>query len=277
MVYRPEAMAARPHRLFALLLLSCTGGEDGSAEGGASIPADGSATMSSGASESPTTATTAPAETTADVPPTTADDTTGDDTTTTGDDTTTASDDSTGPICDPGQPNCVCDDGMCIDGYVCTAGVCAAAMVCDGDLEPPDESEDLPTPLDDITDDDDEFHQIKGVLSGALDVDWYRYHGADTVLHVSEPTIELVSMSAGLRVCQFLECDSGGVALTKLTCPDGTKFAISGDLRPGCCHTTGFTISDFDCDGNDESLQAYIRIDKPDLDECVDYEFKLHF
>lgn len=199
--------------------------------------------------------------------------------TSTGDDTTTSptSDDSTGPICDPGQPNCVCDNGLCIDGYVCTGGACMPVFVCDGDVEAPGEAEALPTMLPDITDNDDDFHQVTGVLSGAMDVDWYRFHGADKLGYVAEPTLEIVSMTTGMRVCQFLECDNGGVAQTNLTCPDGTKFAISGDLRPGCCHTTGFQITDLDCNTNDESVQIYLRFDKPDEDTCVNYEFKAHF
>jgi hypothetical protein len=171
----------------------------------------------------------------------------------------------------------VCDNGLCIDGYVCTGGACMEAFVCDGDDEAPGEAEGLPTMLPDITDNDDDFHQIPGILSGAMDVDWYRFHGADTLGYVAEPTLEIVSMGPGMRVCQFLECDNGGVAQTNLTCPDGTKFAISGDLRPGCCHTTGFQISDLDCNTQDESVQIYLRLDMPDADTCVNYEFKAHF
>ena len=70
---------------------------------------------------------------------------------------------------------------------------------------------------------------------------------------------------------------NGGVAQTQLTCPDGTKFAISGDLRPGCCHTAGFQVTDLNCNTNDESVDIYFRFDKPVEDTCIDYEFKAHF
>ncbi len=263
-------MACTRHSILALLLTLAACGDDGSDD-------------SSFAGATPDTTTTPPPTDPQTSEPTSSTGgepgtTTGDDTTSTSsDDTTTTSDESTGPICDPGQPNCVCDNGLCIDGYVCMGGSCMATMVCDGDGEVPGEAEDQPTPLDDISDDDDEFHQVPGVLSGAMDTDWYRYHGSDIVLHTAEPTVELLTMSAGMRVCQFIECDAGGVALTKLTCPDGTKFAISGNLRPGCCHSAGFTISDFDCDGQDESVQVFLRLDMPAEDTCVDYEFKTHF
>jgi hypothetical protein len=278
-VYR-AAMACTPAlRALALALALTACGDDGSGdEFTSSTPI--TMTPPSGTTAEPTTGgTSSTGEPTTGEPGTT---TTGDDgtTTTTGDDPTSSSstgDESTGPICDPGQPNCVCDNGLCVDGYVCMGGSCMQAMVCDGDVEPPDEGEMAPTMLDDITDNDDDFHQVKGVLSGAGDTDWYRYHGSDTSLYVSEPTLEILSMTAGMRVCQFIQCDTGNVAMTQVTCPEGTKFAISPNLRPGCCHDTSFQISDFNCDGNDESLQAWIRLDMPDQDICVDYEFKLHF
>lgn len=266
-----------PRRLLALLLTAAACGDDGEVQ-----TVEATVTNTAPSTSTPTEAGTGDTGDTGDTP-TTGDAGTGtgagDDTTTAADDTTTdpTGDESTGDICEPGMPNCVCDNGLCVDGYVCMGGSCMAQLVCDGDVEAPGEAEDLPTPLDDISDDDDEFHEVPGILSGAMDVDWYRYHGADTFGHTAEPTIELLTMTAGLRVCQFIECDSGGVALTKLTCPDGTKFAISGDLRPGCCHSAGFTISDFDCDGQDESVQVYLRLDMPAEDTCVDYKFKTHF
>lgn len=280
MVYR-AAMActpALPRRALALLLLTACG-EEPLGETGSSPPI--TMTPPSGTTEAPTTSGTSSTDDQGTAEPGTT--TTGADgtTTTTGDDPTSSSsstgDESTGPICDPGQPNCVCDNGQCVDGYTCMGGSCMQAMVCAGDVEVPGEDEMAPTPLDDITDNDDDFHQVTGVLSGAGDTDWYRYHGSDTALHVSEPTIEILSMTAGMRVCQFILCDTGNVAMTQVTCPEGTKFAISPNLRPGCCHDTGFQIADFNCDGNDESLQAWIRLDMPDQDICVDYEFKLHF
>lgn len=266
-------MACTPSRTLALVLCLAACGDDGA--GDSSFAGTNTDATTTPPLTDPQTSEPTGGETSGEPGTSTGDDTTS----TTSDDTTssTTGDESTGPICDPGQPNCVCDNGLCIDGYVCMGGSCMEAMVCDGDVEVPGEAEDMPTPLDDISDDDDEFHQVPGVLSGAMDTDWYRYHGADTFGHTAEPTIELLTMSAGMRVCQFIECDAGGVALTKLTCPDGTKFAISGDLRPGCCHSAGFTISDFDCDGQDESVQVFLRLDMPADDICVDYEFKTHF
>lgn len=198
----------------------------------------------------------------------------------TGTSTTTTTDpgssSTTEPICDPGQGNCVCDDGQCVDGFVCELDVCVPGpMVCPGDLEPGDDAEDSATNVGSVTDDDGEAFTVSGVLSGADDVDWFTYHGKDTFGYVAEPTLNLVE--GAQRLCQFIVCDEGGAALTTLTCPANAKSALSPMLRPGCCADTSFKLDDFNCKGQDESVTVWVRVDKPVVDECTNYEFKLNF
>ncbi len=260
--------------------LACSTGDndEASAADSSTSPITTVGTETSAATDpTPTTssATTTPDGTTTD-PSTTS--TTTDTPTTTDPTTDTTTDsggsDETGPICDPGMPNCVCDDGACAEGYVCIMGVCGPGLECPGDVEP-NESEDTPIELGNISDDDDDFLAQTGVLSGATDVDWYHLHGADTLGHVSEPTLTIL---AGMqRSCVFLQCDEGGVALTTITCPEGTDVAITPQLRPGCCGTATFTIKDFGCPGQDDSLEMWIRLDKPAVDMCSDYDFQFHF
>ncbi len=183
--------------------------------------------------------------------------------------------DDTGPICDPGMPNCVCDAGTCVDGYVCQNDVCSAGLDCQGDVEPPADAEDSAQDLGDITDNDDDFIEQSGVLSGTSDVDWYTWHGADTALYIAEPTFTLVSGTQ--RHCLFLECDDGGVAQTGVDCPEGSDFAISPKLRPGCCSAASFQIKDLNCPGNDESVTMWLRVDKAAADMCSPYTFQAHF
>ena len=254
----------------ALLQVACgTGDSDtGGAESTGTTVNDSGTTGDSNSTPTTEPATT-DGTTTADPSTTSTTSTTADDT----DDTTGSAE--TGPICDVGTPNCACDDGNCVDGYVCVMGVCAEGLDCPADVEPPGESEDTPVELGDISDDDSDFFDQSGVLAGATDVDWYHLHGADTFGHIAEPTATIVS---GIqRNCLFLECDNGGVALTAITCPAGSDFAISPKLRPGCCGAATFTIKDFGCPGQDESLQMWLRVDKPAADICSDYEVKLHF
>jgi len=235
-----------------------SGGESSSGPG---APTTGAPVDTSSGGDAPTGSTTADATTTTT---TTGDATTGDDTTGT-----------TGPICEPGAGNCVCDDGACDDGFTCQDGVCLAPMECPGDLEPGDGAEDSATDVGSITDDDSEKFTISGVLSGASDVDWYTYHGKDTFGYVAEPTLS--ELSGALRLCHFLACDNGGAAQTELECPEGTKLALSPQLRPGCCAETTFAIKTFNCPGNDESARMWIRVDKAAVDACTNYSFKVNF
>jgi len=241
----------------AAVLLACSIGDndDASAADGPSAPITTAVSSETGAATDPNTTTDAP--TTTPDGTTTADPSTTSTTTdapTTDAPTDASGSDETGPICDPGAPNC---------------------LVCPGDVEPPDESEDNAVELGNISDDDDDFLAQAGVLAGATDVDWFHLHGADTFGHVSEPTLTI--LGGMQRSCVFLQCDEGGVALTKITCPEGTDLAITPQLRPGCCGTATFTIKDFGCPGQDESLEMWIRLDKPAIDMCSDYDFQFHF
>lgn len=270
--------------LSLLCSVACSAG-DNDDMGGTDLPLTTGDTTApaTDATASDATTTTGDASTTTGEPlPTTSDGTTSGTSTTSVDPTTgdpstddTGSSDDTGPICEPGQPNCVCDDDFCVDGYVCDTGICIPVLnECDGDVESPGESEDTPIELGDITDDDDEFLDEMGILSGATDVDWFHYHGADTFGYVAEPTVTLVSGTQ--RTCQFLVCEAG-VALTTVECPAGTDFAISPKLKPGCCGAASFVIKDFGCPGNDDSLDIWLRVDKAPEDACYDYNVRLHF
>ena len=262
---------SRPRLIFAAVLsAACSEGDNDDATG--LLSAGASTSTSASTTESPTTAipTTGTSSSTGTSGSTSEPGTT----TTTTADTSTGSDE-TGPICDPGMPNCVCDNGTCIDGYVCQNDVCGVGIECPDDVEPPVDAEDSAKDLGDITDNDDDFFEVTGILSGNSDTDWYAWHGADTLGYVAEPTFTLVS--GAQRHCMFFECDDGGAAQTKVTCPVGTDFAISPLLRPGCCSADSFVIKDLNCPGNDESAKMWLRVDKAAADTCSTYTFKLHF
>ena len=265
--------------LGSLLATACSEGEDTDSD---SLTV--AASLASTASDDESAGSTAP--TTAELPAGTSTD--AGTTTTTGDEPTGSStaaadsttDDSTGgttgSICDAGQVGCICIDGTCADGLVCELGVCEPApMVCPGDVEPGDDAEESAKNVGSITDDDGEQFTVSGVLSGAADADWYTFHGKDTFGYVAEPTLTLVE--GGLRLCQFLVCDEGGAVQTEVTCPEGSKLALSPMLRPGCCGATSLAIKDFNCSGQDESATMWIRVDKPTIDECTNYELKVNF
>lgn len=280
-------MAYASHRrprsalLAVVLLVACSSGEGNDEGGPATTTGISSATDpsssggSSGSSGEPTT--TAGPGTTDDATTQTPTTSEGDGTTSTTAATLTTGDDtgSTGPICDPGGPNCVCDGDTCVDGYVCTAGVCVEQTLCPGEDESPGDSETTPKDLGDITDNDDDFFAVTNVLNGASDADWYYYDAADKFGYIAEPTLELVSGSQ--RMCLFMLCANGNAAMTSVECPEGSEFAISPMLRPGCCSEATMVIKELNCDGQDESAHIWARIDKPAADACSDYEVKLHF
>ncbi len=274
---------SRPRFILAVALLAaCSAGDNDDDTGNLSISTGATVSASTGtpttdpSTGAPTgTSTTGDGTSTTGEPGTTVVPTTGEPDTSSTSSTSATPGDETGPICDPGMPNCVCDNGACIDGYVCQNDVCGVGLECPDDVEPPADAEATAKDLGDITDNNDDFFEQGGVLSGSSDVDWYTWHGADTLGYVAEPTFTLVT--GDQRNCMFFECDDGGVAQTKVDCPVGTDFAISPMLRPGCCGAASFLIGDLNCPGNDESATMWLRVDKSVADSCSIYAVKLNF
>lgn len=255
--------------LASALPLACSTGEVVSTGGTSDLTS--SAGSSAGSSGSAST-TDLPTTGATDEDGTTGTDMTSTTSTTTGE---ASSGSSGGPICEPGTANCECDAGTCTGDLLCVDDVCVAEMTCGEGLGEPDDLEPDAHDLGEITDDDSKTLAADGVLGGIADRDWYTYHGLDTFGYTADPTVKLTT-SGSLRLCQFLECDNGGVAKTTLTCPMGTQEALSGELRPGCCGGPVFTISDFTCDGVTDNVRVYIRIDKAAEDVCIDYSLSLH-
>jgi len=134
----------------------------------------------------------------------------------------------------------------------------------------PNETEANAFDLGAIGDCDGDGSTLEGVLAGALDVDWYKYHGDDG-LCVVDPTRTLVTQDH-LRICKFAQCDNEPPTVT---CPPSAVSALSDDGRPGCCSDQGFDMG-LDCAGTNDSATIYIRLDKPDP-ACVAYTLGWHF
>lgn len=255
--------------------LACATGDDDSS------PSDASAGLTTGTGDLSSTSDTSSTGDTDDGPTSSTSTATASTTSTTTSTTTQAETDpgsasesttadTEDTACVPGELDCACVDEGCDEGLVCVDDLCAAPLDCAGDDNEPNETEATATVLPMITDDDDDESSVSGVLSGDTDVDWYRFIGTDTVFHTTEPTAAL-DTSGDLRFCMFLDCLEDGPALTEVSCPDGTDFAISPELRPGCCSSEGFELKDYNCPGGDDSLLVFLRLDKPLFDECIDY------
>ena len=141
---------------------------------------------------------------------------------------------------------------------------------CDGGDEPND-SEDTAKPLAAINDCDANGSALSGTLDGAMDVDWFRYDGSDDFGCVVDPTRSL-SASAGLRLCKFVSCLSGG---GDVTCEDGSSQAVSPNGHPGCCHVQGFGVG-IECPGADDDATITIRLDQA-ASACVSYTLDYHY
>ncbi|MEZ4452420.1 MAG: hypothetical protein R3B09_23345 [Nannocystaceae bacterium] len=256
--------------LAAALALACAG-DDGSASsqtGSTGLSTSDGTTGTTGESTSEATTTSTSTSTSTTTTTTTSTSTTS--TTSTTDETTAASATTTTENCPAGSVGCPCDAGTCDEGLNCVSDTCVTPIACDPVDVEPNNTEATAQDLGMITDDDDDKTSISGVLAGKGDVDWFTFIGTDTVFHTTEPT-RTVTADMGLRFCKFIECLGDGPALTEITCPAGTDFAISPQLRPGCCSGEGFVLDDYNCPGSDDSLKIFFRLDKALFDECVEY------
>ncbi|HHH31915.1 MAG TPA: hypothetical protein ENK57_26705 [Polyangiaceae bacterium] len=127
-----------------------------------------------------------------------------------------------------------------------------------------------------IEDCDGDGDSITGTIAPG-DVDWFFYEGDDTAFCVVDPTRSLTQTQGGIRLCKFFECLNGQ---TQVSCPNGTTSEQSPEQRPGCCGTTGFEVSDLNCQNTaDEHVYVYIRLDQPggDASTCNEYSMAYHY
>ena len=265
--------------LFALtsIAVACTGGEDpgaarategGSTTGDAQTSSQTSSKTSSSVDPSFPTSVSATTTASGSTHGTDDDDTSG---------STTAELGSSGGTtgCRPMQPGCACDQGLCEAGLRCVEDVCEMPEACEPDLLEPNDEENAPTLLGEISDDDDDGSSVFGTLEGAHDVDWFRYTGDDTLLANVNPA-RFAKASGSLRLCKFAECE-GGIDVTAFDCPAETESATSPAGRPGCCAPMGIALDDADCtDGIDDDMQVFLRVDQAG-EQCVAFELVYHY
>jgi hypothetical protein len=141
------------------------------------------------------------------------------------------------------------------------------------DKDDPGGSETLAKKLPDIDDCDSSATNVKGVMNGAVDVDYYSVHAADTFFCVVGPHVS--STAKGLEVCVFVKCDNSG-ATTISGCGGGVaKTSEIGD--PGCCFATpGSTDISLNCSGINDSATLFMRVSQNGGDLCEPYELDYH-
>jgi hypothetical protein len=158
-------------------------------------------------------------------------------------------------------------------GAAGTAGTGGSVTCADDETEEePNDSEATARDLGTINDDDDKGASFTGVLNGADDADWYKYHGVDNFPYTVDPT-RTVSFMMAARICKYAQCENDSDP--SVTCPGSTTTDTSPDGRKGCCGSGGFSIG-IDCTGMDDNATVYIRIDEASAD-CVPYSVMYHY
>jgi hypothetical protein len=128
------------------------------------------------------------------------------------------------------------------------------------------------------TDDcDDSLKTIKGVVNGAVDVDFYKLSGSDKAGCKVET--EFGATAAGLELCVYARCkNSTKNAVTG--CAAGTPSTSAIGTKGCCAATPGKAIPEWDCDGitDNDSADFVIRVKQAkNADTCVAYSLTYRF
>lgn len=147
-------------------------------------------------------------------------------------------------------------------------------LSCSGDMNEPDDTQVLATPLGMIDDCDSSGSTLASVSSGMGDVDWSYYAGTDTTGCVVDPTVQIDAPD--LEVCMFFVCASGTTTVNDC---GGGSAATSPAGTPGCCivGTTSMTAKITCSNLTSDSADVYMRVRQPSSDVCVPYDLAYHF
>lgn len=118
-------------------------------------------------------------------------------------------------------------------------------------------------------------YELKGTLQGAADVDFFKFHGKDARLCVTNAFAKI--NTPGVRLCMLAVCDEGLAQLK--SCGKGAyKGSAMMGMGSGCCRdTVGDIKMDFDCKGTrNESATMYLRLSQKE-NRCIQYDVEYHF
>lgn len=130
--------------------------------------------------------------------------------------------------------------------------------------------------LADRTDCDDP-QKAEGVANGAVDVDFFAFHGQDkfsvTGGCTSHPKADVQAKS--LELCMFVKCDNDEVDFQG--CKSGTAKTSASGFK-GCCAATPGTVEiDYTCNGtSNDSAKFFMRVSGT-KDICVQYSINYDF
>jgi hypothetical protein len=129
-------------------------------------------------------------------------------------------------------------------------------------------------PLAATRDCDKNGNKIHGTISGAGDVDYFHFHGADTPFCDVNPsaTIDI----GGVHLCMYAACDS---PTGSVSCGAGTlDTAPPAGVAGGCCIDGPATLDmSVNCPGIDDSATMYLRASAIGATVCKTYTITYHY
>jgi hypothetical protein len=174
------------------------------------------------------------------------------------------------PTATPLPINTACD----AQSYCHADGSCQRCPAYTECVEPgpePNDSQAEATQLGMISDNDADGGTVCGVLSSPTDVDWYVYGGLDKLGNVVDPTRTLTA-AANARLCVYARCTATG---TSISCLQGAKDTAPQGQN-GCCGA-GKIAPYVNCEGLDDSMTVWIKVENNDALACLPYQLDYHF
>lgn len=137
----------------------------------------------------------------------------------------------------------------------------------------PGSSETTAKVLPATNDDQNDPVTVNGVLSSAVDVDFYKLQVDDVSFHLLQPKMQI--KTSGVEMCVFIKCPSGSTS--SVECKDGAVAKKSDIGTDGCC-ATGPSAGhpEWNCSGVNDSAALFIRV-KQTANACLPYSFSYSF
>jgi hypothetical protein len=148
------------------------------------------------------------------------------------------------------------------------------------DNDDPGSSETGAKQLPSTDDCDDDFKTVKGVLNGAVDVDFYKLSMTDKFgLGCTTSQKEFSAATSGAEICVYARCKNA-TANAVSGCKDGTEDASIVGMKGCCTSGPGKATPEWDCEGlsDNDSADFVIRIKQAaGGDKCLPYSFSYRF
>lgn len=137
------------------------------------------------------------------------------------------------------------------------------------DKDDPGSGEGTATALPDTTDGQQGAITVTGVLSGPVDVDFFKLSMADAT--GSFINANILSPTSGIEICAFVKCKTGTTTVS--ACTNGTAIKTSDLGTKGCCAAApGNASPEWDRPGvfDDDSAEFVVRV-RQTRDKCTPY------